>query len=137
MGRYYYYPVFGCRGKPYQYIAICHAQKEGEKIALEIKSFVKASNISEFHTAVRPYTGFADLMGRSPFPIPHSQGHGVPSCPYDLLNRLLKRETNVLTSGSFIQKTMTPKIAKPTTLDTASCISKFIKPSVPRNFWQS
>jgi hypothetical protein len=37
---------------------IIAAEKEGEKIAVEIKSFVRASNISEFHTAVGQFINY-------------------------------------------------------------------------------
>ncbi|MDY7013241.1 MAG: XisH family protein [Cyanobacteriota bacterium] len=37
---------------------IIAAEKDGEKIAVEIKSFVRASNISEFHTAVGQFINY-------------------------------------------------------------------------------
>jgi hypothetical protein len=38
------------------------AEREGEKIAVEIKSFISASNISEFHTALGQFLNYRDAL---------------------------------------------------------------------------
>jgi hypothetical protein len=40
------------------------AEKEGKKIAVEIKSFVRPSAISEFHTAVGQYMNYRKALGK-------------------------------------------------------------------------
>jgi len=40
------------------------AEKNGEKIAVEIKSFIKPSAISEFHMAVGQYMNYRKALGR-------------------------------------------------------------------------
>lgn len=38
--------------------SIAAAEREGQKIAIEIKSFLGASSISEFHTALGQYFNY-------------------------------------------------------------------------------
>jgi len=38
------------------------AEREGEKIAVEIKSFISPSNISEFHTALGQFLNYRDAL---------------------------------------------------------------------------
>lgn len=38
------------------------AERENQKIAVEVKSFISSSNVSEFHTALGQYT--SKLMGK-------------------------------------------------------------------------
>ncbi|AKG22143.1 XisH family protein [Calothrix sp. 336/3] len=38
------------------------AEREGEKIAVEIKSFISPSNVSEFHTALGQFLNYRDAL---------------------------------------------------------------------------
>lgn len=40
------------------------AEREGEKIAVEIKSFISPSNISEFHTALGQFLNYRDALDK-------------------------------------------------------------------------
>jgi XisH protein len=40
------------------------AQKEGQKIAIEIKSFISPSNVSEFHTALGQFLNYRDALDK-------------------------------------------------------------------------
>jgi hypothetical protein len=38
------------------------AEREGQKIAVEVKSFIAASNVSEFHTALGQFLNYRDAL---------------------------------------------------------------------------
>lgn len=40
------------------------AEREGQKIAVEIKSFISTSNVSEFHTALGQFLNYRDALGK-------------------------------------------------------------------------
>ncbi|MGH7999462.1 MAG: XisH family protein, partial [Brasilonema sp.] len=40
------------------------AEKEGQKIAVEIKSFISPSNVSEFHTALGQFLNYRDALDK-------------------------------------------------------------------------
>lgn len=40
------------------------AEKEGQKIAVEIKSFISTSNVSEFHTALGQFLNYRDALDK-------------------------------------------------------------------------
>lgn len=40
------------------------AEKEGRKIAVEIKSFINPSNVSEFHTALGQFLNYRDALDK-------------------------------------------------------------------------
>ena len=52
------------------------AEKEKEKIAVEVKSFIRESNISEFHTAVGQYINYRKALS-----IEQPRSHLVLGCP--------------------------------------------------------
>ncbi|MEQ8960763.1 MAG: XisH family protein [Coleofasciculus sp. C2-GNP5-27] len=40
------------------------AERENQKIAVEVKSFISASNVSEFHTALGQFLNYRDALAR-------------------------------------------------------------------------
>jgi XisH protein len=40
------------------------AEKEGRKIAVEVKSFISTSNVSEFHTALGQFLNYRDALDK-------------------------------------------------------------------------
>ncbi|MEC4812454.1 MAG: XisH family protein [Scytonema sp. PMC 1069.18] len=40
------------------------AEREGQKIAVEIKSFISPSNVSEFHTALGQFLNYRDALDK-------------------------------------------------------------------------
>ena len=40
------------------------AEREGEKIAVEIKSFISPSNVSEFHTSLGQFLNYRDALDK-------------------------------------------------------------------------
>lgn len=55
------------------------AEREGRKIAVEIKSFISPSNVSEFHTALGQFLNYRDALEKIESDRPLWGGRSAPS----------------------------------------------------------